>query len=143
MYLCINKYFNMRKVWIPHCPFLIDKIFSVTSPSLFFFRIRILIDSHIYMNCSYISEKISKFFHGLIFRNLKITKITKMILATINLPKGTHLKASGPYQNAKVRLKVSELYRKLYLCFCPNFQVRKKKKKKAEKRFCSKFVLTF
>ena len=64
------------------------------------------------MNCSYISEKISKFFHGLIFRNLKITKITKMILATINLPKGTHLKASE-----------------------------EKEKTKAEKRFCSKFVL--
>ena len=83
VYLCINKYFNMRKVWIPHCPFLIDKIFSVTSPSLFFFRIRILIDSHIYMNCSYISEKHSKFFHGLIFGNLKITKIRKIIFATI------------------------------------------------------------
>ena len=95
------------------------------------------------MNCSYISEKISKFFHGLIFRNLKITKITKMILATINLPKGTHLKASGPYQNVKVLLKVSELYRKLYLCFCPNFQVKKKKKQKQKKDFVANLYLLF
>ena len=54
------------------------------------------------MNCSYISKKISNFFHGLIFGNLKITKIKKIILATINLPKGTHLKTNDSYQNVKL-----------------------------------------
>ena len=65
---------------------LSDKMFSVTFPC--FFRIRIPICSQRYMNCSYISKKIWKFFHGFIFGNLKITKIKKIILATINLPKG-------------------------------------------------------
>ena len=59
----------MWKVWIPHYLFLIDKIFSVTFP--IFFRIRIPIDSQLYMKYSYISENISKFYHGLIFGNLK------------------------------------------------------------------------
>ena len=79
---------------------LSDKMLSVTFPC--FFRIRIPICSQRYMNCSYISKKISKFFHGLIFGNLKITKIKKIILATINLPKGTHLKANDSYQNVKL-----------------------------------------
>ena len=97
LYLCVNKYFNMRKVWIPHCPFLIDKMSSGTFP-IFLFGIIIPINSHI-------SEKISRLFHGLIFGNLKITKITKIILATINYPEGTHLKSSDLYQNVKVPLK--------------------------------------
>ena len=79
---------------------LSDKMLSVTFPC--FFRIRIPIYSQRYMNCSYISKKISNFFHGLIFGNLKITKIKKIILATINLPKGTHLKANDSYQNVKL-----------------------------------------
>ena len=38
LYLCVNKYFNMRKVWIPHCPFLIDKMSSRTFPIFFFWN---------------------------------------------------------------------------------------------------------
>ena len=104
LYLCVNTYFNMWKVWIPHCPFLIDKIFSVTFP--IFFRIRIPIGYQLYMKCSYISKKNSKFFHdGLIFGNLKITKVTKIILVAINYLKGKHLKTNHSYQNVKVLLK--------------------------------------
>ena len=57
------------------------------------------------MECSYISEKISIFFHGLIFGNLKIMEITKIIIAAINFLEGTHLKTSDLYQNITVLLK--------------------------------------
>ena len=57
------------------------------------------------MKCSYISEKNSKFFHGLIFGNVIITDITKIILAAINIREGTHLKTSDSYQNIKALLK--------------------------------------
>ena len=57
------------------------------------------------MKCSYISEKISKFFHGLIFGNLKIMEITEITLARINFQKGAHLETSDLYQNVKVLLK--------------------------------------
>ena len=43
-----------------------------------------------------------KYSHILNFGNLKIPKITKIVLATINLPKGTHLKESDLYQNAQI-----------------------------------------
>ena len=72
LYLCVSKYFNMWKVLIPHCPFLNDKVFSVTFP--IFFRIRISVDSQPYMKCSYISEKNSKCFHGHIFGNFPALK---------------------------------------------------------------------
>ena len=75
LYLCVNKYFDMWKVWRPHCPFLICHNFSI------FFRIRIPINSQPYVKYSYISEKISKFFVRLVFGNLKISKITKIIIA--------------------------------------------------------------
>ena len=57
------------------------------------------------MKYDYISEKLSKFFHGLIFGNLKIMEITKIILATINFQIGTYLETSDLYQNVKVVLK--------------------------------------
>ena len=104
LYLCVSKYFNMQKVWLPHCSFLIDKIFSINFP-IFFFRIRIPIDSQPRMKFSYISEKTFNFFYGFIFGNLKITEITKIILAKINFRKSTHLKTSDLYQNVKVLLK--------------------------------------
>ena len=75
LYLCVNKYFDMWKVWRTHCPFLICHNFFI------FFRIRIPINSQPYVKYSYISEKISKFFVRLVFGNLKITKITKIIIA--------------------------------------------------------------
>ena len=43
-----------------------------------------------------------KYSYILIFGNLKITKITKIVLATINLPNGTHIKESDLYQNVKI-----------------------------------------
>ena len=47
----------------------------------------------------------SNFFHRLIFGPLKITKITTIILVTINLPKGTQLNGCDSYQNVQVRQK--------------------------------------
>ena len=49
-----------------------------------------------------ISAKISRFFYGLVFGNLKTTKITKIVIATIILPKGTHVNGSNSYQNVQV-----------------------------------------
>ena len=131
----------MWKVWIPHYLFLIDKIFSVTFP--IFFRIRIPIDSQLYMKCSYISENISKFFHGLIFGNLKITEITKIILAAINFREGTHLKTSGLYQNIKVLLRSFRAIWESLFCLLPRLSSKGKEKINTGKRFCSKFVFTF
>ena len=123
VFMC--KYFNMWKVWIPHYLFLIDKIFSVTFP--IFFRIRIPIDSQLYMKYSYISENISKFYHGLIFGNLK----------------GTHLKTSGLYQNIKVLLRSFRAIWESLFCLLPRLSSKGKEKINTGKRFCSKFVFTF
>ena len=96
------------------------------------------------MKCSNISEKISKFFHGLIFVNLKITEITKIILAAINFREGTHLKTSDLYQNMKVLLKsFRAIWKSLPLSSTWIFKREGKEKINTEKRLTANLYLLF
>ena len=108
MYLYISKYLNMWKVWIAHCPFLIDKIFSITFPK--FFRQPAIHEVHLYQWKNFQS------FHGLILRNFKMTEITKIIFAAIIFREGTQLETSDWYQNIKALLKsFRAIWKSLYL----------------------------
>ena len=92
------------------------------------------------MKCSYISEKISKFFHRLIFGNLKITKTTKIILPTINFPKDTPTDEWFVSKCKSTFKKFPSYMESFVFVFCLNFQVKKRKKQTQRKDFAANFA---